>query len=116
MNNPVVPLRGEIWVADWDPIRGHEQGGLRPCLIVSADPFNRSRAGLAIGIPLTTVQRQVISHVPLAPPEGGVRRPSFIICEQIRTLSHERFDQRWGRVSAQTMQAVEVQLRRIVGI
>jgi mRNA interferase MazF len=116
VNNPVMPLRGEIWMADFEPIRGHEQGGTRPCLIVSVNPFNRSRAALVIGIPLTTRQRQIISHIPVMPPDGGLQQPSFIMCEQIRTLAQERLAQRWGAVSAHTMQSVEVQLRRIQGL
>jgi mRNA interferase MazF len=115
-NNPSLPLRGDVWTVDFNPVRGHEQGGMRPCLIVSVDPFNRSRAALVIGLPLTTADRQIISHVPVMPPEGGVWRPSFVMCEQIRVLSRERLDQRWGRVNPQTMQAVEAQLRRIQGL
>jgi mRNA interferase MazF len=34
------PLRGEVWMIDLDPTRGHEQGGKRPGLIVSDDVFN----------------------------------------------------------------------------
>jgi mRNA interferase MazF len=112
-DSPTAPLRGEIWTVDFDPVRRHEQAGMRPCLIVSVDRFNRSRAALVIGIPLTTEQRQIISHVALTPPEGGVRRTSAIMCEQIRVLSRECLDQWWGRVSTQTMQKVEIQLRRI---
>ena len=115
-NNAAAPLRGEIWTVDFNPIRGHEQGGMRPCLIVSVDSFNRSRAELVIGLPLTTADRQIISHVPIMPSEGGIRRPSFVMCEQSRVLARERLDQRWGRVSPQTINAVEAQLRRIQGL
>ncbi|MDJ0524356.1 MAG: type II toxin-antitoxin system PemK/MazF family toxin, partial [Microcystis sp. M53600_WE12] len=27
--------RGEIWLADLNPVRGHEQAGKRPCLVIS---------------------------------------------------------------------------------
>lgn len=115
-NNDAAPLRGDIWAVDFNPVRGHEQEGIRPYLIVSVNPFNRSGAMLVIGLPLTTTDRQIISHIPVMPPEGGVRRPSFVMCEQIRVFSRERLDQRWGRVTAQTMQAIEMQLRRIQGL
>jgi len=32
--------RGEIWMASLDPIRGSEQAGTRPVLILQADPLN----------------------------------------------------------------------------
>ncbi|MDQ6833442.1 MAG: type II toxin-antitoxin system PemK/MazF family toxin [Chloroflexota bacterium] len=72
---------------DCDPIRGHEQGSRRPCLVVSVNPFNHSGAALVIGIPLTTRQRLVISHVPVVPPDGGVRRSSSIMYEQVRACA-----------------------------
>ena len=67
-----APLRGEVWMADLDPTRGHEQAGKRPCLVVSADVFNTGPAGLAIALPLTTKAKAIRSHVEVAPPEGGV--------------------------------------------
>ena len=42
-----VPARGEIWLADRNPVRGREQAGMRPCLVISVDPFNQSPAGLS---------------------------------------------------------------------
>ncbi|NLJ36638.1 MAG: type II toxin-antitoxin system PemK/MazF family toxin, partial [candidate division WS1 bacterium] len=39
------PSRGDIWMLDLDPTRGHEQAGKRPGLIVSADPLNHGPAG-----------------------------------------------------------------------
>ena len=34
-------LRGEIRWADLNPVRGHEQAGLRPVMILSHDIFER---------------------------------------------------------------------------
>ena len=68
-----TPLRGEIWMIDLDPTRGHEQAGKRPALIVSDDVFNSGPAGLVIVLPLTTKSKGVRSHVAVQPPEGGLR-------------------------------------------
>ena len=46
-------LRGEVRWADLSPTRGHEQSGLRPVLILSADVFNE-RSGTVIAVALTT--------------------------------------------------------------
>jgi mRNA interferase MazF len=67
------PARGDIWLADLNPIRGREQAGMRPCLVVSVNLFNQSPAKLAIVIHLTTKAKGIRTHVPLLPPEGGVR-------------------------------------------
>lgn len=39
--------RGEVWTVSLDPVRGHEQAGTRPALIVSVGSFNQGPAGLA---------------------------------------------------------------------
>jgi mRNA interferase MazF len=110
------PLRGEVWMADLDLTRGHEQAGTRPCLVVSADTFNAGPSGLVIILPLTTRAKGIRSHVPLTPPEGGVRKPSFIKCEDVRSVAVERLDMRLGVVSASTMQAVEFCVRVLMDL
>lgn len=106
-----APARGEIWLADLNPTRGREQAGRRPVLVVSEDLFNRGPAGLAIVLPMTSTVRNVPSHVPVAPPEGGVRNRSAILCEAIRSVSVERLVVRWGAVDRRTMADVEDRLR-----
>ena len=52
-----APGRGEVWLADLYPTRGHEQAGRRPVLVVSEDLFNRGPAGLVIVLPTTSTVR-----------------------------------------------------------
>jgi len=106
-----APARGEVWLADLNPTRGHEQAGRRPVLVVSEDLFNRGPAGLAIVLPMTSAVRNVPTHVPIDPPEGGVRNRSAVLCEGVRSVSAERLIDRWGAVSPSTMAAVEDRLR-----
>jgi mRNA-degrading endonuclease toxin of MazEF toxin-antitoxin module len=56
---PPLPNRGEVWLADLNPTRGHEQEGARPVLIISTDPFNQGPAGLVFVLPLTRTDRRV---------------------------------------------------------
>ena len=105
------PARGEVWLADLNPTRGHEQAGRRPVLVVSEDLFNRGPAGLAIVLPMTSTVRDVPSHVPISPPRGGVKSRTAILCEAVRSVSVERLVVRWGAVDRQTMSAVEDRLR-----
>ena len=111
------PVRGEIWLADFDPTRGHEQAGRRPALIISDDRFNRGRAGLVFAIPLTTRERGLPTHVPILPSEGGVRAPSFIKCEDLRSISLDRLvEGPWGLLAPRTVAAVEERLRLLLGL
>jgi mRNA interferase MazF len=100
-----------VWLTDLNPTRGHEQSGRRPVLVVSEDLFNRGPAGLVIVLPMTSTLRNVPSHVPVDPPEGGVKRRSAALCEAIRSISSDRLVVRWGAVGRDTMAAVEDRLR-----
>jgi len=110
------PLRGEVWMTDLDPTRGHEQAGKRPALVVSADAFNQGPADLVIVLPVTTKRRGVRSHVPVEAPEGGLRKPSFIKCEDVRSVALERLTRRLGTVSGATMEAVQFRLRILMDL
>lgn len=105
------PYRGEIWRVDLNPVRGHEQAGVRPALVVSQDAFNRGPADLVVVLPLTTRWRQVPLHVEINPPEGGLRQRSFVKCEDIRSVAEERLIERLGNVTRGTLEVVEDRLR-----
>ena len=82
--------RGEIWLADLNPTRGHEQAGNRPVAVVSEDSLNSGPAGLVIVLPITSTIRAIPSHIVVAPPEGGLTVRSALICEAIRSISTGR--------------------------
>ncbi len=104
-------LRGEVWLADLNPIRGREQAGKRPVLVVSDDRFNQSRAELVIILPITSTDRGIPSHVRIDPPEAGLKNTSFILCEAVRSISKDRLVNYLGSVSSVTMLNVEDRLR-----
>lgn len=107
-----LPARGEIWPADLDPTRGHEQAGERPVLIISTNTFNRGPAELICVLPLTRTDRRIPLHIRVEPPEGGLAVRSFILCDAIRSIARERLGTGpWGVVSKETMRQVEDRLR-----
>lgn len=101
------PSRGEIWLCDLNPVRGHEQAGSRPALIFSDDLFNHGPAGLVIVIPVTSVHRRIPSQLPIPAAEGGLKKPSYLICEALRSIAKERLLRKLGQVSSETMASVE---------
>ncbi len=109
-------VRGDIWDADLEPVRGHEQGGRRPVLVVSVDPFNQGPAGLVIVIPLSTRDKGVRSQVPIDPPEGGLSARSFAKCEAIRSIAVDRLSRRRGTVGPVVMAEVEDRLRMLLNL
>ena len=108
--------RGEIWLADLNPVKGHEQAGKRPCLIISVDLFNQGASGLIVVLPITSKEKGIPFHIELNPPQGGLKVRSFIKCEDVRSISVERLEKRWGAVSPEILTAVEDRLRILMGL
>lgn len=110
------PQRGDVFMADLDPVVGHEQGGRRPFLVVSINPMNRSAARMAIGVPLTTTNRGTRMHVRLDPPEGGLDRVSFATPEMVRSVSTDRLRRRVGYASADTVEMISQRVGILIGL
>ena len=110
------PSRGEIWLLDLDPTRGREQAGRRPALVISVDTFNHGPAELAVVLPITSKDKGISLHIPISSPEGGLKMQSFVKCEDVRSVSINRFRSLFGRVSPNTLDAVEDRLRILLGL
>lgn len=114
MSSAPVVMRGEVWFAALDPVRDHEQGGERPCLVVSNNQMNASPADLVVVLPITTTDRRLPTRVAMMPDEACLDRASFVICEQVRTISKGRLRRRCGDAAPTTMRNVQAILRQIL--
>jgi mRNA interferase MazF len=103
-------------LADLNPSFGHEQGGRRPVLVISVDSFNSGLAGLAVVLPVTSRIRLLPLHIPVSPPEGGLRGPSAILCDAVRSIDQRRLIDFWGVVTNSTINLVEDRLRKLLGL
>ena len=112
----VTPQRGDIWLTDLDPTRGREQAGVRPALVLSVDLFNTGPSRLAMIVPLTRRDRGVPAHVVVTPPEGGLAASSFILTDQLRTVTHERLLRRLGTVEPTTLASTLDWVSRFLGL
>ena len=107
-------LRGEIRWADLNPVRGREQAGQRPVLILSQDVFNE-RSGTAIAVALTSQEPR--AGFPLTVETHASRLPkrSWIKVSQIRTLAVERIGRRLSRASEEELAQVLEGFGEIIG-
>ncbi|MEN8219953.1 MAG: type II toxin-antitoxin system PemK/MazF family toxin [Pseudomonadota bacterium] len=100
--------RGDIWLADLNPIRGAEQACTRPVLIFQNDSIGQFTT-TALAIPLTTNLRRALlpSCVQISKGEGGLVSDSVALCHQLRTLDKTRLQHKIGSITQQTLAAVE---------
>ena len=108
-------LRGEVRWADLNPVRGHEQAGLRPVLILSHDVFNE-RSGTVIAMALTSQPQRAGFPLTLELQAAKLPKRSWVKISQIRTLSAERIGARLGRASPEEVSQVVEGLNEIIGI
>jgi mRNA interferase MazF len=107
-------LRGEIRWADLNPVRGNEQAGRRPVLILSHDVFNE-RSGTVIAVALTSQPQRAGFPLTIELHSKGLPKKSWVKVSQIRTLAVERVGQRLGRVSLEELAQVIEGLNEILG-
>jgi len=107
-------LSGDIRWADLNPVRGREQAGLRPVLILSHDIFNE-RSGTVIAVAITSQpQRAGFPHT-LELKAADLPKKSWVKISQIRTLSVERIGNSIGNVSPEELDQVVEGLNEIIG-
>jgi mRNA interferase MazF len=107
-------LRGEIRWAELNPVRGKEQAGRRPVLVLSHDVFNE-RSGTVIAIAITSQPQRAGFPLTLELQSKGLPKQSWVKISQIRTLAVERLGQRLGTVSPEELAQVIEGLNDIIG-
>jgi len=107
-------LRGEVYWANLDPTKGHEQSGLRPVLILSQDVFNE-RSGVVIAVALTSQPQKAGFPLTLALTSSTLPKKSWVKISQIRTLSQERLEKRIAKISPEELDLIIEGLNEIIG-
>ena len=107
-------LRGDIYWADLDPVKGREQAGHRPVLVVSQDVFNE-RSGTVIAMALTSQPQRAGFPLTLELATPRLPKETWVKISQIRTLSTERLGRKLGRVSPEELEQIIGGLNELVG-
>ncbi len=101
-------LRGEVWGVVLDPVKGSEQAGLRPCVVVSPDSMNEQLETVIV-IPLTTKKKDWPTRVDTIfdGKEGQA------LCEQIRTVSKKRLKLKKTRLKITEVIQIKLVLKQM---
>jgi len=109
--------RREVWLANLDPVKGFEQAGLRPVLIIQVDPLNAFLRTMVI-VPFTTNLRweRFPFCVRVNAGDSGLHSDSVALCHQVRVCDKSRLLQCLGQISDSAMRQAEKALRVTLGI
>ncbi len=107
-------LRGDIRWADLNPVRGREQGGKRPVVIISQDVFNE-RSGTVIAMAITSQPQRAGFPLTLTLEPSKLPKPSWVKISQVRTLSAERIGEVVDSLSPEQMAQLIQGLNEIIG-
>ncbi len=107
-------LRGEIRWADLNPVRGEEQAGLRPVVILSQDVFNQ-RSGTVIAMAITSQPQRAGFPLPLELDSEELPKRSWVKISQIRTLPTERIGKKIGMITPEELDQIVEGLNELIG-
>jgi len=113
----VNPGRGAVVVVELDPTFGHEQHGVRPCVVVS-DPevISDQRYPLVCVAPVTGTEGEGLLYPPLAPGPSGLAKMSFALIDHPRSIDKRRIRRVFGELAREEMAAIEEGLALFLGI
>lgn len=95
--------RGEIYWVDFDPVKGSEQGGLRPALVVQNDVGNKySPTTVVIAITRTLPPKPYPFIVVIEPVDSGLSHRSAINCSQIVTIQQSGSQSRFRPIPGES--------------
>ena len=109
--------RGDIFIADLDPVMGSEQGGVRPVVIVQNNRGNHfSPTVICAAMTSRPGKSDLPTHVWVSARDSGLRSDSIVLCEQLRTLEKRRLRERAGHMEGLALRRVDAALCAALGL
>ncbi len=109
--------RGDLFWVDLDPVKGSEQSGRRPVLVLQNDIGN-AYAPTTIVAPLTTSQfaKEYPTNVCLLKGTAGLKSDSTVMLSQIRVIDKVRLEKKIGQLSQKFMDEVDEAVKASLGL
>jgi mRNA interferase MazF len=109
--------RSAVVVVELDPTIGHEQHGVRPCVVVSdPDVIGDQRFPLLCVVPLTGTPGEGLLYPPLAAGRSGLAKESFALIDQLRSIDKRRIRRVFGEVAREEINAIDEGLSAYLGL
>ena len=111
--------RGEIYFVDLNPVKGREQAGRRPVLVLSIDSINKLSlvVTVVVGTKGENIPRDYPTNVRISAKESGLPMETVFLCFQIRSIDPNRFPSNAaGKISEEILEKVENAVRHCLGL
>ncbi len=111
--------RGEIYFVNLNPVKGREQAGHRPVLVMSVDSINKLPLVITVivGTKGENISRDYQTNVRVSSEESGLSLEAVFLCFQVRSLDGKRFSGKpAGKISGETLKKVEDTVRYCLGL
>lgn len=115
----MVIHRGEIYFVNLNPVKGREQAGQRPVLVLSIDAINKLPlvATIVVGTKGENISRDYTTNVRVSPEDSGLPMETVFLCFQIRSLDPKRFPEKpAGKISDKVLNEIEITVRHCLGL
>jgi len=109
--------RGDIIIADFEPVRGSEQGGIRPALIIQNDTGNfYSPTIIVAAVTSKKFNKNFPTNIFLSKKDSKLPKDSIIMLNQIRTIDRSRIKKRISRLNPYLMFQVDLAIKISLGL
>jgi mRNA interferase MazF len=109
--------RGAVVVVELDSTLGHEQRGVRPCVVVSdPDVIGDQRFPLVCVVPVTGTPGEGLLYPPLAPGQSGLAKKSFALIDHLRSIDKRRIRRVFGELAREEIGAIDEGLAAFLGL
>jgi mRNA interferase MazF len=109
--------RGSVVVMELDPTLGHEQHGIRPCVVVSdPDVISDQRFPLVCVVPITGTAGEGLLYPRLTPGQSGLAKTSYALIDHLRSVDKRRIRRVYGDLTAAEVVAIDDGLVAFLGL
>ncbi|HNB70976.1 MAG TPA: type II toxin-antitoxin system PemK/MazF family toxin [Acidobacteriota bacterium] len=111
--------RGEIYFVNLNPVKGREQSGDRPVLVISTDAINNLPlvVTVVVGTKGANIHQDYLTNVRITPQESGLPLETVFMCFQLRSIDPARFSgPPAGKIGGDTLTRVETAIRYCLGL
>jgi mRNA interferase MazF len=109
--------RGAVVLVALDPTFGHEQQGVRPCVVVTdSEVLQDQRFPMLCVVPITRTPGEGALYPALSPGQSGLRVQAHALVDQVRSVDKRRVTRVFGRITQDEMRMIEEGLRLFLGL